>query len=556
VVIHLRIYPHNTVTFMYLPLSAPHPDPRDFVSMPSPDQTTPAERDNIWQQFLGNSVEGLVGLTAVRADNLPNGPIINLRYHFLNHIALRDTFRAKPDQLHDIRGRLLTDFFPSIRDTSLWQTYLTVIETGQPQRVEQHYNVDQRDIWVVQAVAPFGTDGVMLSYSETSDLHRAARRLSQQTNLLNGVLNSSPNGVIVFEAVRTGQGQLSGFQITLVNQFFATIAGQDRAYFDGLTLQDIYPIGSQRMDRLQQLLDTGEPIEFDEFIPAFDRWLAVTLTRLNDGFVATLRDITAEKRTQEQLQDTVQELRRSNQDLEQFAYVASHDLQEPLRKIISFGDVLMVQYAPQLSESAANVIGRMQRSADRMRLLVQDLLTYARLSGHRDTFGGVELDQLLRSVSDDLDLTIQERNATLVFDPLPTVWGDATLLRQLFQNLIGNGIKFQPDARPDGTSPRITVRGRLAAEHELPEALLTSEMFRLGRQYVRIEVIDNGIGFDEQYLDRIFTIFQRLHGRMQFTGTGMGLAICKKVMDLHQGSITASSQAGNGATFVLYLPAP
>lgn len=540
---------------MYLPLSELHPDARDFVSMPCPDQTTPAERDNIWKQFLGNSVEGLVGLTAVRADNLPNGPIINLRYHFLNHIALRDTFRAQPSQLHDIRGRLLTDFFPSIRDTSLWQTYLTVIETGQPQRVEQHYNVDQRDVWVVQAVAPFGTDGVMLSYSETSDLHRAARRLSQQTNLLNGVLNSSPNGVVVFEALRTGQGQLSGFQITLVNQFFATMAGQNRAYFDGLTLQDIYPIGPQRMNRLQQLLDTGEPIEFDEFVPALDRWLAITLTRLNDGFVATLRDITAEKRTQEQLQDTVQELRRSNQDLEQFAYVASHDLQEPLRKIISFGDMLLVQHAPQLSESAANVIGRMQRSADRMRLLVQDLLTYARLSGHRDTFGGVELDQLLRSVSDDLDLTIQERNATLVFDSLPAVWGDPTLLRQLFQNLIGNGIKFQPDTRPDGTGPHITVRGRMAAEHELPEALLTSETFRLGRQYVRIEVIDNGIGFDEQYLDRIFTIFQRLHGRMQFTGTGMGLAICKKVMDLHQGSITASSQAGKGATFVLYLPA-
>lgn len=554
--IRLRIYPHNTVTFMYLPFSAPHPDARDFVAMPGPDQTTPAERDNIWQQFLGNSVEGLVGLTAVRADNLPSSPITNLRYHFINHIALRDTFRTKPDQLHDIRGRLLTDFFPSIRDTSLWQTYLAVIETGQPQRVEQHYNVDQRDIWVVQAVAPFGTDGVMLSYSETSDLHRAARRLSQQTNLLNGVLNSSPNGVIVFEALRTGQGQLAGFQITLVNQFFATIAGQNRAYFDGLTLQEIYPIGPQRMDRLQHLLDTGEPIEFDEFVPALDRWLAITLTRLNDGFVATLRDITAEKRTQQQLQDTVQELRRSNQDLEQFAYVASHDLQEPLRKIISFGDVLMAQYAPQLSESAADVVGRMQRSADRMRLLVRDLLTYARLSGHRDTFGGVELDPLLRSVSDDLDLTIRERNATLVFDPLPAVWGDTTLLRQLFQNLIGNGIKFQPDTRPDGTGPCVTVRGRLAAEHELPDALLTSEMFRLGRQYVRIEVIDNGIGFDEQYLDRIFTIFQRLHGRMQFAGTGMGLAICKKVMDLHGGSITASSQAGNGATFVLYLPAP
>jgi len=530
---------------------SPPPDAPDLIAVRHSDKTTPAERDAIWHQLLANSVEGLVGLTAVRAGNLPNGLIVNLRYHFINHIALRDTFRNQPQNLHDVTGRLLTDFFPSIRETSLWQTYLAVIETGQPQRVEQHYNADQRDIWVVQAVSPFGPDGVMLSYSETSNLHRAAQRLSQQTNLLNGVLNSSPNGVVVFKATRNAQGQLLGFEITLVNQLFETLTGQNEHYFDGLSLQDIYPIGLQRTQRLQHLLDTGEPIQFDEFIPALGRWLDITLTRLNDGFVATVKDITAEKQVRQQLDQTMQQLRRSNQDLEQFAYVASHDLQEPLRKITSFGDMLMALHAPQLTEQAADMITRMQRSADRMRLLVQDLLTYARLSDRRNAFGDVDLNQLLLSVSDDLDVPIQERGATILLNSLPTVRGNATLLRQLFQNLISNGIKFQPDSAGSGGLPRVIVRGRRATKQELPASLAASHP---DQQYARIEVADNGIGFNERYLDRIFTIFQRLHGRTEFTGTGMGLAICKKVVDLHGGSITAQSQEGAGATFIVCLP--
>jgi signal transduction histidine kinase len=510
------------------------------------------EQAMLWQQTLDHSVNGLVGLTAVR-DNTQK--IINFRYRFVNQIALRDTIRANQTNHTNVVGQLLTDFFPAIRNSSLWQTYIDVVETGNPHRFEYQYALDKRDFWAIQSASPFGKDGLLLSYAETSDLHLAARRVTRQTALLNGVLNSSPNGIVVFEAVRDDQNALIDFQISLVNRVFETMTGRDASFFAATTLMAIYPIGPKRFDRLRHLLKTGESIHFDEFIAALGRWLDITLTRLNDGFVATVQDITAQRQVQQQLEATVQELHRSNENLEQFAYVASHDLQEPLRKIVSFGDVLNDQFADSMSDSAADLIHRMQRSAGRMRSLVQDLLAYSRLSGDVETFSLIDLNHLLPTVIDDLEMTIQDRQAIISVETLPAVWGDASLLRQLFQNLVSNALKFQHDAQQDSRSlPHVTIQGRVAASHELPAGLLTLDASQAGRRYALIEIKDNGIGFDERYLDRIFTIFQRLHGRMQYTGTGMGLAICKKVVDIHGGHITATSREGEGATFVLHLP--
>jgi signal transduction histidine kinase len=513
----------------------------------SPPPSTIEEQALIWQQVLAHSLNGLVGLIAIRDDS---GTIVNFQYRFINQIALRDTFRGRPNDIHDITGKLLTEFFPSISQTPLWQTYLSVVETGQPRRVEQNYKEDKRDVWVSQSVSRFGQDGLLLSYNETSELHLAARRIAQQSALLNGVLNSSPNGIIVYEAVYDHLNQITDFQAVLVNQMLETITGQEELYFIQKPLSAIYPLGPERMQRLRQLIDTGNPLYRDEYIPALGRWLSMTLTRLNNGFVVTLKDITADRQVRQQLEDTVQELHRSNKNLEQFAYVASHDLQEPLRKIVSFGDVLNDQFANDMSESAADLVRRMQRSAGRMRSLVQDLLTYARLSGNAASFGLVDLNHLIVSVLDDLDFTIAEKRATVQLENLPAIWGDSALLRHLFQNLVSNALKFH---KP-GTRPHVTVRGHVAASHELRASALLSDNLQSGRRYAIIEVVDNGIGFNERYLDRIFTLFQRLHNQLNFSGTGVGLAICRKIIDLHNGQITAISQEGQGATFQLVLP--
>ncbi len=252
------------------------------------------------------------------------------------------------------------------------------------------------------------------------------------------------------------------------------------------------------------------------------------------------------KRTQ-QLQASVNDLERSNLNLQQFAYVASHDLQEPLRKIQSFGDMLRNRYGEQLGDSGTDFLSRMQASANRMSVLIKDLLTFSRISTQQDTRDPVSLGGVIGLVMSDLDLSIQETNAMVDVDPLPTVQGDKSQLGQLFQNLLNNSIKFRKPNQP----PRISITCQTVAVTDLPPIVKPT---RQATTYYCIAVADNGIGFDEQYVDRIFQVFQRLHGKNKYAGTGIGLAICEKVVANHGGAIVATSKPGQGATFTVYLP--
>jgi PAS domain S-box-containing protein len=247
-----------------------------------------------------------------------------------------------------------------------------------------------------------------------------------------------------------------------------------------------------------------------------------------------------------QLRESNALLARSNENLQQFAYVASHDLQEPLRKIQQFGDLLKKGQADKTGETIL-YLERMQSAASRMSMLIKDLLDFSRISTQRDASDSVSLQRVVERVVSTLELRVEELGAQIRVGSLPTVLGDSSQLGQLFQNLMSNALKFH---RP-GSSPRIEVTAQwLAAEH-LPAGIKPG---RGAIAYHRIDVVDNGIGFDEKYLDRIFQVFQRLHGKNEFAGTGIGLAICEKVVLNHGGAITAMSQPGQGATFSVYLP--
>lgn len=252
-----------------------------------------------------------------------------------------------------------------------------------------------------------------------------------------------------------------------------------------------------------------------------------------------------QQRTQ-QLQALIHDLERSNQNLQQFAYVASHDLQEPLRKIQSFGDLLKSQYATELGDGT-DYLQRMQTAANRMSTLIRDLLTYSRITTGQQTTELVSLNDVVEKGLADLDFLIDETGAQVTVESLPTMLGNPSQLRQLFQNLVSNALKFR---RPD-VQPQIQIRCELVRATVLPDSIRPT---RGADAYHRIEVVDNGIGFEDKYLDRIFQVFQRLHGKNQYEGTGIGLAICEKVVANHGGWITASSQPGQGATFRVYLP--
>jgi light-regulated signal transduction histidine kinase (bacteriophytochrome) len=238
-----------------------------------------------------------------------------------------------------------------------------------------------------------------------------------------------------------------------------------------------------------------------------------------------------------------QELARSNGELEKFAHIASHDLQEPLRKIQAFGDRLKRQCNETLTDQGRDYIERMQNAASRMQSLIDDLLTLSRITTKAQPFVLVDLAQVVKEVLSDLEVRIEEAKAEVDVGWLPTIDADPLQMRQLLQNLISNALKFHPI----GELPRVRIYGQLLKGEEPPP---------LGDSATLCQIIvqDSGIGFDEKYLDRIFNVFQRLHGRSEYEGTGMGLAICRKIAERHEGTITAESRPGQGATFIVTVP--
>jgi signal transduction histidine kinase len=237
------------------------------------------------------------------------------------------------------------------------------------------------------------------------------------------------------------------------------------------------------------------------------------------------------KNAEASLAKKVDELRRSNAELEQFAYVASHDLQEPLRMVSGYTQLLSHRYQDKLGPDAAEFIGFAVDGAKRMHGLINDLLVYSRVT-HGNKFAPIDCEAILKHVTSDLEVAISESGAIVAHDALPTVWADSEQLQQLFRNLIGNAIKFR-----NGEQPHVRVSCQKKGEAWL------------------FAVQDNGIGIDPQYIDRIFVIFQRLHTREQYPGTGIGLAVCKKIVERHGGKIWVESELGKGATFLFTLPA-
>ncbi len=244
-----------------------------------------------------------------------------------------------------------------------------------------------------------------------------------------------------------------------------------------------------------------------------------------------------------ELKEYIRQLEVSNEELERFAFVASHDLQEPLRKIQSFGALLTQRYTAVFDEEGTMFLARVMQSAERMSGLIKDLLNFSRISTQESKFKTIRTDQIVQRVLDKHDLRIRALGAQVEVDPLPVIQAVPGQMDQLFANLIANALKF---TRPD-TPPFVRIRAEAIDGSSLPE--LTP-----GRTYYRFLITDNGIGFDEKYLDHIFKVFQRLHGKNSYEGTGIGLAICKKIVTYHKGYITANSRPGEGATFVVIVP--
>ncbi len=381
-----------------------------------------------------------------------------------------------------------------------------------------------------------------------SALHDA-QRFAREQDLVARLRASEELYRSVFEGAGEGyflvrRGPDGALRYESGNRALGLILGISVDQFVGRTPEEILPpeAAARVLPLYQRVFDTGTPLEI-EHTNDIGRGTLTTRTRyypLKDDTGAVVRilgmteDVTEKVAAKREREAYARELERSNEALQDFAYVASHDLQEPLRKIRTFGNRLQAGYGEALGEQGADYLRRMLAAAERMQDLIRDLLAYSRVSSNRQPFSPVSLESLVGDVVGDLQARIEESGARVEVGPLPVIHADALQMRQLLQNLIGNALKFH---RP-GTPPAVRVDGAVGDDGT-----------------ARITVRDNGIGFDPQYVDRIFAPFERLHPRQQFEGTGMGLAICRKIARGHGGDITARSVPDQGSEFIVTLPA-
>jgi PAS domain S-box-containing protein len=291
----------------------------------------------------------------------------------------------------------------------------------------------------------------------------------------------------------------------------------------------------------RRIMATGFPIvdleEKETWPDGHETWVSTTKMPLRDeqgqivGTFGISKDITQKKLAEEELKNKTAELARSNSELEQFAYVASHDLQEPLRMVASYTQLLARRYKSKLDADAEEFIGYAVEGVTRMQALINDLLAYSRVGTRPLQFEPTELKGALDRALANLKLAMEDSQAVVTSDDLSVVEGDITQLGQLFQNLVGNAIKFRSEE-----APRIHISARKES------------------RYWVIGVRDNGIGIDPSYFQRIFVIFQRLHGKSEYPGTGIGLAICKKIVERHGGRIWVESEPGKGTAFYFTIP--
>jgi PAS domain S-box-containing protein len=377
-------------------------------------------------------------------------------------------------------------------------------------------------------------------------------RLARERDLLRMVIDNLPDYIYA----KDKQGRF-----VLNNQAHAEDLGaKSPAEMKGKSDGDFFPreLAEQFRADEQKIVATGEPVVNQEQYKSRPgdrsgkkRWSVSSKVLWRDadgnilGTVGITRDIHEIKLAQEALRQSEEKLREfttqleySNRELQDFAYVASHDLQEPLRKIVVFGERLKEKSGESLAAESRDYLERMQKAAARMQTLINDLLAFSRVTTKAHPFAPVDLAEIAHEVVNDLEARMEQVKGRVEIGGLPVIDAEKLQMRQLLQNLIGNALKFRKPEEP----PVVKVAARKFSDEA-------------GRELCELTVSDNGIGFDEKYLDRIFNVFQRLHTRGEYEGTGMGLAIVKKIAVHHGGDITAKSKPGGGATFILTLPA-
>lgn len=416
-----------------------------------------------------------------------------------------------------------------------WLGYFaSAVESGKQVHIEEYISPVKKYLDVL--INPIWGRFFSTMIIDMTERRQSEEALRQSEARLRRLVDSNIIGIIYTR----GEGE-----VTMANDALLEIIGYTRAEFESgqIDWAKITPEDYAQIDHaaMAEVIHRGACTPYEkEFlrkdgsrIPVLAGYSYFAADPLAP-YVGFILDLSSQKWAEESVRKYAAQLERSNRELQDFAFVASHDLQEPLRKIQAFGERLQERIAGRLDEPTGDYLERMLNAAARMRAMINDLLSLSRVTTQGQPFQRVPLEEIAREVLSDLETRIERTGGKVDCGELPEIEADPLQIHQLFLNLVGNALKFHNPNQP----PLV----RLSAERTKDE------------QQVRIYVEDNGIGFEEQYLERIFQPFQRLHGMSQYEGSGMGLAICRKIVERHSGNITARSTPGEGTTFIITLP--
>lgn len=499
------------------------------------------------QAHLFNGVLDAVhcGLNVIEAVRDESGEVVDWQHVAVAKTNVDDAGLTRDDFL----GKTMKTMFPGVVNTPYWTVQREVLETGVPQRFEVHYNLDGYDNYLANSIFRLDENRLISVYTLVNEQKYALRQAEEQAARLQAVLDGTKNPIVLFEAIRDERGTIVDYRYLTQNEANSRVVGLPMEDMAHRTMLDVLPGLKEAgiFDRYVAVTETGQSQRFEVPIRDgnVDGWFDLSVVKLGDGIVVSGTDQTRLRQALTNAERLVEELRRSNADLEQFAYVASHDLQEPLRKITSFGERLAKKYGEALGPDGRLYLERMRDAAARMSDLINNLLTFSRLTRRSDAHQPTDLNAVVQYALNDLEVKISETSARISVEPLPTIWAVPAQMQQLFQNLLANALKF---VKP-GVAPEISLQATAVTPDEHATHRLESD-----RRYVKLALRDNGIGFEPEYAERIFVIFQRLHGRADYEGTGIGLAICKKIVENHGGTLWAESQPGEGAAFFVVLP--
>ncbi|MDQ3279609.1 MAG: PAS domain-containing protein [Bacteroidota bacterium] len=502
------------------------------------------EQKDLLNSILDASLGAFYTCEAVRDEK---GEVVDFRFIHVNQRFNEMSIRPGIDVL----GKNLLELFPATRETITMEKLVSVVESGLPQRFEVHFRTGNYEGWYDTSAVKMGDNRVIVTFSNITREKQSALEIERQQGLLNKLLQYSPSSISIVKTIRNGQGEVIDFRNVLLNDLAVKFTGYDKETLLSKSNVEIDPnfLNSKAYQMLVRTLETGEPCYTDYQLPN-GKWIEGAASRMDDEhLVCIVTDVTTTKDTERQMKQLLQELKRSNESLEEFSSAASHDLKEPIRKVLFFLNKLKLLKEDALSEEESDILRRIEVAANRMRLLVDDLLEYSHVNKGLREPEQVDLNAKVNLILTDLELMIQEKKATIVVDPLPVIKGNRRQLQQLFQNLISNAIKYHNAGQP----PLVQISSRLVRGEDAHQFSVAPE--DNGRTFHLVEVSDNGIGFEQEYAEKIFHVFTRLHGNKEYTGSGVGLAIVRKVMDNHRGYVVAKGEPGKGACFSLLFQA-